>query len=57
MYPGISKIVEEADKDATTEPHGELLLDLKQSTPENLRLTANIFPCDSQQIVYLPTKK
>ena len=57
MYPGNSKYMEEAYKDATTAPHGYLLLDLKQSTPDNLRLRTNIFPCDSQQVVYLPTKK
>ena len=38
MYPGNSKYMEEAYKDATTAPHGYLLLDLKQSTPDNLRL-------------------
>ena len=57
MYPGNSKYMEEAYKDATTAPHGYLLLDLKQSTPDNLKLRTNIFPCDSQQVVYLPTKK
>ena len=57
MYPGNSKYMLEAYKDATSAPHGHLLLDLKQSTPYNLRLRTNIFPCNLQQVVYLPTKK
>ncbi|GFO12808.1 hypothetical protein PoB_003931300 [Plakobranchus ocellatus] len=57
MYPGNSRYVEEAYKDATKSPHGYLLLDLKQSTPDNLRLRTSIFPSDPVQTVYLPTKQ
>ncbi|GFO22441.1 hypothetical protein PoB_004894600 [Plakobranchus ocellatus] len=42
--PGNSKYVEEAYKDATHVPHGYLLLDLKQCTPDNLRLRTTIRP-------------
>jgi hypothetical protein len=36
--------MEEAFQDATAKPHGYLLIDLKQSTPEHLRLRTNILP-------------
>jgi hypothetical protein len=39
-----SKVMEEAFRDATANPHGYLLIDLKQSTPEHLRLRTNILP-------------
>ncbi|GFN91905.1 hypothetical protein PoB_001841100 [Plakobranchus ocellatus] len=57
VCPGNSKYVEEAYKDATHVPDGYLLLDLKQCTPDNLRLRTTIFPCDSKQIVYVPAKR
>ncbi len=44
MYAGDSKVMEEAFQDATAKPHGYLLIDLKQSTPEHLRLRTNILP-------------
>ena len=53
MYPGKLKYVQEAFKDATAVPHGYLLFDLRQNTPEHLRLRSNIFP-DEFQTVYLP---
>ena len=36
--------VQEAYQDATTKPHGYLVADLKQSTPEILRYRTKIFP-------------
>jgi GTPase SAR1 family protein len=53
MYPGRTSYVQEAFKDATAHPHGYLLLDLRQDTPDHLRLRANIFP-DEQRVAYIP---
>ena len=44
MYPRNSKFLEEAYEDATSKPHSYLLIDLKQTTPEDLRVQSNIFP-------------
>jgi hypothetical protein len=50
--PENSKFVVEAYRDATSRPHGYLLFDFKQSTPDYMRLRTNIFP-DEQQIIYV----
>ena len=52
MYPGNIKFMQEAFHDATSDPHGYLLIDLKQDTPEHLRLRSRIFP-GQHQWVYL----
>ena len=54
MYPGRVKFVQEAFKDATSVPYGYLLVDLKQDTPEDMRLRTAIFADDGVQYVYLP---
>ena len=54
MYPGRTKFALDAFKDATAVPHGYLLVDLKQDTPEDMRLRTCIFPDDDVQYVYLP---
>ena len=54
MYPGRVKFVQGAFKDATSVPYGYLLVDLKQDTPEDMRLRTAIFPDDGVQYVYLP---
>lgn len=54
MYPGKSKFVVEAYKDATKEPYGYLLIDLRPETDENYRIRTNIFPDDERQYVYIP---
>ena len=54
MYPGRVKFVQEAFKDATSVPYGYLLVDLKQDTPEDMRLRTAIFQDDGVQYVYLP---
>jgi hypothetical protein len=43
MYPKESKFLEEAYFDATRDAHGYILLDLKQSTPNELRIQTNVF--------------
>ena len=50
MYPGQTKYVQEAFHLATREPHGYLLVDLKQSTPDNLRMRSHIFPGEIQEV-------
>jgi len=52
MYPGNVKFLQEAFRDATKEPHGYLVLDLKQSTEENMRVRSKVL--DDVQVVYLP---
>ena len=54
MYPGRINFVQEAFKDATNVPYGYLLIDLKQDTPEDLRLRTTILPDDAVQYVYVP---
>ena len=54
MYPGRVKFVQEAFADATTAPYGYILVDLKQDTPEDLRLRKSILPDDAVQYVNMP---
>ena len=54
MYPGRVNFMQEAFKDATNVPYGYLLVDLKQDTPEDLRLCTTILPDDAVQYVYVP---
>lgn len=54
MYPENPKFIEEAYADATRSPHGYLLLDLKQSTPDSVRVRSCVFPDDPLQFVYEP---
>jgi hypothetical protein len=54
--PGNPKFIVEAYRDATLRPYGYLLFDLKQSTPEEMRLRTDIFPGE-QNIVYVSNKK
>ena len=54
MYPGRVKFVQEAFADATSTPYGYILIDLKQDTPEDLRLRTSILPDDAVQYVYMP---
>jgi len=53
LFPG-SKHFEEAFEDATSKPYGYLLIDLTQTTPENMRLRSNILPEDKGMIIYVP---
>lgn len=52
MYPGKLQYLLESFKDATSEPHGYLLFDLRQETPDHLRLRTRIFSPEGQ-IVYV----
>lgn len=53
MYPGKSKFMVEAYRDATAKPFSYLLIDLKPDTEDRVRLRSNIFP-DEQTYVYVP---
>lgn len=45
MYPGQSQFLREVFTDVTSNtPHAYILLDMKQSTPDALRVRSNIFP-------------
>ena len=50
MYPGKIKYVQEAFINATESPHGYLLFDLRQDTPDHLRLRTKIFPPARQEV-------
>lgn len=57
VSPENPKYIQEAFIDATTKPHGYLLFDLKQSTPELHRIRTAIFQSDMpSDIVYIPKK-
>lgn len=43
MYPGKTQHMLEAYKDAVSPTHGYLLIDLRQSTPDKIRLRTDIF--------------
>ena len=51
MYPG--KVKFESFENATKVTYGYLVIDLKQETPEQLRLRTSIFPDDDVQYVYI----
>jgi hypothetical protein len=44
MYPQRTKYFLEAYTAATAQPHGYLVIDMKQETPDILRLRSSIFP-------------
>ena len=52
MYPGQSQFLVEAFQDATQDAYGYLLLDLKPTTSETLRIRTGILPNDVQ-LVYI----
>ena len=52
MYTHSTNFLLQSFQDATKRPHGYLLLDLHQLTPENMRLRTNILPGE-KQIVYV----
>ena len=55
VYPGRVKYMQEAFRDETSVPHCYLFVDLKQSTPEHLRLRSNIIPdSGTYQCAYIP---
>lgn len=57
IWPENSRFVQDAYTDISSKPHGYLMFDLKQSTPENCRLRTDIFPDDPHTIVYVAVGK
>lgn len=55
MYGTNSQVLKAAFRDATSKAHGYLLVDLRQETPDNMRLRTNIFPDDGGVVIYEPT--
>lgn len=56
MYPGRTSYVQNSIKDVTSVPHGYFLIDLRQETPNQLRLQSNIFPHELQ-VVFIPKQR
>jgi hypothetical protein len=54
ISPENPKFILEAYRDATSVPHGYLLLDLKQSTDDTLRVRTNVF--DTHVTIYVPKR-
>ena len=52
MYPGQSQFLVEAFQDATKEAYGYLIIDLKPTTADKLRIRTGILPSD-RQLVYV----
>lgn len=50
MFPRNSSYMLQAFTTATSKPHGYLLIDMKQQTPDRLRLRTNIFPGELQTV-------
>ena len=53
MFPRQTQYMLEAYKMATEQPYSYLFIDLKQDTPDHMRLRSNIF-VDETQFVYIP---
>lgn len=56
ICPDNSKFVEEAYRDATKEPYGYIMIDLKQNTNDLCRFKTKIFPFNVNTVVYIPKK-
>ena len=56
MYPRRTQFFLEAFARATARPHGYMVIDMKQNTPDILRLTTFIFPGEEQK-AYVESKK
>lgn len=54
VFPKYPKLVKEAYYDACQVPHGYLCLNFKQSTPDDFRVTTQIFPDDKHHYAYVP---
>ena len=54
MYPGNIKYMQQSYNDATSEPYGYLLIDLKPETSDEIRLRTKIFPDETTTSVYIP---
>lgn len=57
INPANSAFVRESYEDATSKPHGYLLFDLKQATPDHVRYRTSIFQEDGACYAYIPKKE
>ena len=57
IFPEKPRFLQEVYFDATSVPHGFLLLDLEQSTPDKCRFRACLFPDDQYNYVFVPRKE
>jgi hypothetical protein len=53
LFPGTTQFLVEAYRQATSRPHGYLLLDFKQDTGDNFRVLSDVLP-DEQGFYYVP---
>ena len=53
-YPEDSKSLYNGYRDATSQPHGNLILDFAQDTDDKIRFRTNVFPDEYPPIVYAP---
>lgn len=56
ICPDNPRFLQDAYTDATSQPHGYLLMDLKQDTPDEYRFRTKIFPSDPVNYVYISRK-
>src|SRR6266481_5027925 len=57
VFPGNNKFLLDAYKSATESAYGYLLLDFKQTTPDELRLRTNILPKEWPEIIFVPKRE
>ena len=57
VFPEDSRFLQQSFADATAKPHGYLVLDLKQDTPDEYRFGTCIFPDDPYRYVYVPVQR
>ena len=56
MYPGNAKFLSSVNAKATKRPHSYLMLDLRQETPEDLRVRSHILPSEAPMKIYKQNK-
>jgi hypothetical protein len=55
LFPGNTQFLVDAYRQATSRPHGYLLLDFKQDTPDSLRVVSDVLP-NEKKFYYVPEK-
>ena len=57
MYPNFSKFLPEVYDHVTRKPHGYLFIDLRQETPEQIRIRTNVLLSQFPMIVFQPKNR
>ena len=52
IFPNNSKFLPAVYNDVTKKPHGYLFIDLRQETPEEIRIRTNILPHQFPMLVF-----